>query len=162
MTTNPLHEPTSLSEVLDVWQRTLYLPDPGGLLIALATVVANRMNGDPVWTMLIGPPSSGTEIVEALSDLVDVHMGRSTVTKAGLLAGSVSKEGTGGLLKELGDQGIIVFKDFTTLLSEHASTRTEVFGILREVHDGRVNRAVGTGGGKGLSNGGGERGASLV
>ena len=72
----------------------------------------------------------------------------STVTKAGLLAGSPSRDGTGGLLMELGDRGVIVFKDFTTLLSEHASTRNEVFGLMREVHDGKVSRVLGSRGGQ--------------
>jgi hypothetical protein len=51
---------------------------------------------------------------------------------------------------ELGERGVIVFKDFTTLLSEHASTRNEVFGLLREVHDGKVSRVLGGRGGQTL------------
>ena len=150
MTLHHSHEPTSLAQVVDTWQRTLHVPDPGALLVVLATIVANRMDLDPVWLMLIGPPSSGkTEIVEALAELPEVHT-VSTVTRAGLLAGSPSKNGTGGLLRELGDRGMIIFKDLTTLLSEHASTRNEVFGIMREVHDGRVSRALGSGSGQHL------------
>ncbi len=148
MTAQPTQEPTSLADVIDTWQRTLHMPEPGALLVALGAIVANLMEGDPLWLMLVGPPSSGkTEIVEAFSELSWVHM-VSTVTKAGLLAGSPSKDGTGGLLMELGERGVIVFKDFTTLLSEHASTRNEVFGILREVHDGKVSRVLGTRGGQ--------------
>jgi DNA-binding transcriptional ArsR family regulator len=148
MTVHDMHESTSLVEVVDTWQHTLHLPDPGALLVILSTIVANRMDVDPVWLMLIGPPSSGkTEIVEATAELPEVHT-MSSVTKAGLLAGSPSKDGTGGLLKELGNRGVIIFKDLTTLLSEHASTRNEVFGIMREVHDGKVSRALGSAGGK--------------
>jgi len=126
----------------------MFLPDPGVVLVVLATVVANRMAGDPVWLLVIGPPSSGkTQTVDALSDLPDVHP-ITTTTKAGLLTGTTAKGGTGGLLRELGDRGVLVVKDFTTMLSEHSSTRSEVFGILREVHDGSVVRTVGSKGGQ--------------
>jgi hypothetical protein len=47
---------------------------------------------------------------------------------------------------ELG--GVLVAKDFTTVLNEHGSTRNRLFAILREVYDGRLTRHLGTRGGR--------------
>lgn len=139
---------TTLADVDRVFQETLHMPDLAALHVVLATVVANRMEGEPVWLLLIGPPSSAkTETVETLGNLPDV-VTLSATTKAGLLSGSSEKGGTGGVLFEGGERFLLVVKDFTTVASEHASTRNEVLAIFREIFDGKVERAVGSGGGK--------------
>lgn len=141
---------TTLTDVDRVFQETLHMPDLGALHVILATVAANRMAGEPVWLLLIGPPASAkTETVETLNDLPET-VTLSSTTKAGLLSGSTERGGTGGVLMEGGARFLLVIKDFTTIVSEHASTRTEVLAIMREIFDGRVERAVGSGGGRRL------------
>ena len=64
---------TALADVLATFQRWLYLPDTDAVLAALAAVAANRLSGDPVWLLLIGPPGGGkTEILASLTGLPDV------------------------------------------------------------------------------------------
>ncbi len=139
---------TTLSDVNQVFQETLHLPDLGALHVVLATIAANRMEGEPVWLLVIGPPSSAkTETVETLVEVPEI-VTLSTTTKAGLLSGTTGAGGTGGVLIEGGKRFVLVIKDFTTICSEHASTRNEVLAIFRELFDGRVERAVGTGGGR--------------
>jgi len=139
-----------LNELIDVYRRYLYLPDSGAIEIALGAVAANRLPGDPVWTMLVGPPSSGkTEILSSLSLLPDIHE-VSTITQAGLLSGSLGRgeNVTGGLLAEIGKFGIIACKDFTSILSASPDTRTTTMAALREIYDGKWVRHLGTQGGR--------------
>jgi hypothetical protein len=70
-----------------------------------------------------------------------------------LLSGSRSRRpgATGGLLAELGEFGIIVCKDFTSLLSETPQTRSELFAALREIYDGSWRRQIGADGGRTLA-----------
>jgi len=140
-----------LAKVIALFQNTMWLPDPGVVYLVLATVAANRLPGDPVWLLIIGPPSSGkSETLGALSGLPEVHY-VSSVTEAGLLSGSPTREGgnaTGGLLRLVGERGLIIASDFATLLNEHGSTRNRIFNCLREVFDGRLIRRLGTGGGR--------------
>ena len=140
-----------LASVVDLFQRHLFLPDPGVVYLALATVAANRLTGDPLWLLVVGPPSSGkTEALDSLADVPETHA-VSTFTEAGLLSGSSTKEGssaTGGLLMQLGDSGLIVASDFGTLLNEHGSTRNRLFACLREVFDSKFVRRLGTDGGR--------------
>src|SRR5262245_8208863 len=59
--------PSGLDEVLDAVDELLILPDRGAVYVALAAVVANYAQGDPLWPLLVGPPGSGkTEIVNAV------------------------------------------------------------------------------------------------
>jgi hypothetical protein len=90
------------------FRKHLDLADPGPLLVALATVAANRIDGDPVWLLQVGPPSSGkTEILQSLTALTDIHS-IGQVTEAGLLSGSSTKDvepgASGGLLMKIGNR----------------------------------------------------------
>jgi hypothetical protein len=141
-----------LAVTVATFQRWLYLPHPGSLVIALATVAANRMSGDPVWLALVGPPGGGkTEILQALDGLDEVHH-IATLTEAALLSGTPKRDktndATGGLLRELGAYGIIVCKDFTSVLAMNRDSRGQVLAALREVFDGAWTRRVGTDGGR--------------
>ena len=75
--------------------------------------------------------------------------------RAGLLSGtpkkSHAKGAQGGLLRQIGDFGIIVLKDFGSILSMHTETRAEVLAALREIYDGAWTRHLGTDGGRTLA-----------
>jgi hypothetical protein len=144
-----------LADCVDTFRRWLHMPDPGALMVTLATVAANRAPGDPVWLLLVGPPGGGkTETLAPLSTLRDVHPA-ATLTEAALLSGTPKKEhdasAKGGLLRQIGDFGIIVAKDFGSVLSMNRDARAAVLAALREVYDGSWTRHVGTDGGKTLS-----------
>ena len=134
----------TLDDLLAQYRQLMHLPDLSAVLGALGTVAANLLPGDPVWTLLVGPPSSGkTEIVDSFQK-VPGAVAVSTVTKASLLSGRTG--GAGGLLLThfASGTGLLLVKDLTTILSEAAGARTEVLATLREVFDGHVVRAVGT------------------
>jgi hypothetical protein len=144
-----------LARCTAVFREWLHMPDAGALHVTLATVAANRAPGDPVWTLLVGPPGGGkTEILKTVSRLPDVHLA-STMTEAALLSGTPKRDqaptATGGLLREIGDAGIIVLKDFGSVLSMHRDPRAAVLAALREIYDGSWTRRLGTDGGKTLS-----------
>ena len=52
-----------LKEVFDKW---LLLPDTHLLEVILAAIVANQLGGDPLWLLIVAPPSSAkTELIRA-------------------------------------------------------------------------------------------------
>ena len=114
-----------------------------------------QLTGDPIWLLLIsGSGNAKTETVQALDGIGATIT--STISSAGaLLSVTARKEradnATGGLLCKLGNRGLLVIKDVTSILSSDRNSRAEVLAALREVYDGRWSRNVGTDGGKTLT-----------
>jgi len=144
----------ALAECLATFHRWLELPDDDVVLVALGAVAANLTAGDPLWLLVVGPPGSGkTEAIAPIDVLSYVHAA-ATLTEAGLLSGSPqrdrAKDAKGGLLRTVGDFGIILAKDFTSVLTMNRDARAAVMSALREVYDGSWTRHLGADGGKTL------------
>jgi hypothetical protein len=154
----PPHDPAltgTIAEAMEVFDRWLILNDRTPIYAVLGTVAANLLEGDPVWLGVIGPPSSAkTEILNATLGLPKVVLS-GPLTVAGLLSGTPKKQqgsgANGGLLRKIGDFGIIALKDFTSVLAMHTETRAEVLAALREIFDGAWTRHIGSYGGRALS-----------
>jgi hypothetical protein len=146
--------PVPLDSVIGTFRKWLHLPDPDPLCAMFAAVVANRRPGDPVWMMAVGSSSRGkSEQLGSLSRLPDVHPA-ATITEASLLSGTAKRERSpdakGGLLRHIGEYGIIVCKDFGSILNMSRDPRAATLAALREIYDGSWVRHVGTDGGRTL------------
>jgi hypothetical protein len=130
--------------------------DSGTLDAVLAVAAAERLPGDPAWLLVIsGSGNAKTETVQATSAIKIAHI-VSTIASEGALPSASSKKSrtkgaTGGLLRKIGARGLLIIKDFTSIISADRDLRTAVLAALREVHDGRWDRNVGTDGGQTLS-----------
>jgi hypothetical protein len=118
----------------------------------LAAAAAEKLGGDPLWLLVIsGPGNAKTETVQALAG-ADATI-TSTIASEGALLSATRKSkakgmiGTGGLLRKIGERGILVIKDVTSILSADRHTRGPVLAALREIYDGKWERNVGTSGG---------------
>ena len=151
----PEPEPSTLGNTVQVFKRWLYLDDPAPLYVLAAALVANRAPGDLVWLMIVCAPSTGkTEMLSAAARLPSV-IPAAKVTESSLLSGTSAKDrardATGGLLRQVGRFGVLLCKDFTSVLAQNKDTRAEALAALREIHDGRWDRPVGTDGGRVLT-----------
>lgn len=143
---------TTLAEAHKVFTRWLgddY--DTAALDAVLATAAVERLDGDPLWLLLIsGSGNAKTETVQGLDGIGATIT--STISSPGALLSASpkrerAKDATGGLLRKLEPRGLLVIKDVTSILSMSGESRAEVLGALREVYDGRWSRNVGTDGG---------------
>jgi hypothetical protein len=146
---------TTLGDVEEVFRKWLSLPDIGLVHTQLGTIAGNLIpDADPVWLMEIGGSGWGkTENLQSASGLPFVHVA-ATLTEAALLSGTPRKEkatdAKGGLLREIGTFGVLILKDFTSILSMHRDARAAVLAAFRELYDGSWTRHVGVDGGRKL------------
>jgi Domain of unknown function (DUF3854) len=123
--------------------------------VVLCTLAASRLDGDPLWLLLIsGSGNAKTETVQAAVGAGAIIT--STISSEGALLSATStrdkgKDATGGLLRRLGERGVLVVKDVTSILSMNRDSRGAVLAALREIHDGHWARNVGTDGGRTLT-----------
>lgn len=147
--------PCTLEQAHQVFQRWLgdhY--DLDALDATLATAAAEKLEGDPLWLLLVsGSGNAKTETVQALNG-AGAHVASTISSDGALLSGTPkaqrTKNSTGGLLRSIGDRGLLVIKDVTSILSMNRDTRATILAAIREIHDGHWTRYLGTDGGRTL------------
>jgi len=123
---------------------TLLLEDKGIIKLVLATVIANRFFKNPVWVMLVAPSSGGkTAILQAIRDCNHIHF-ISSLTSKTFISGFKKKGEESSYLFKI-QNGILIFKDFTTILNEYGEERSSIMSQLREIYDGDYAKSFGTG-----------------
>lgn len=153
----PAAAPFTCKQAEAVYAKWLQDDDPVPTRVVLATYAANMaLEGDPVWLMLVGGSGVGkTERISPVSGMPRVVMASTLTGEAALLSASPKRErasnATGGVLRQVGERGVLVVKDFTSVLSMSRDRRSEVIAALREVYDGRWDRHYGTDGGQVLT-----------
>jgi hypothetical protein len=150
-----------LSQLEAISDRWLRQPDHVPMRLVLATYLATmRLGGagsNVPCLMVVGGPSSGkTERVYVLNGLPGIITTSSPSGEAAFLSGTPNKEraenATGGLLGQIGQgPGIILIKDFTSILSKSDVERGKIIAAIRESADGSWTRSFGVDGGKSLT-----------
>jgi hypothetical protein len=143
-----LRSPAAVEGVLESVRRYMLL-DPGEadyVIVALAVAVSKALTDEePLWALLIGPPSSGkTEAIRLLDGLADASV--DDLTRAGLLSWETRGKGARrtGLLAKLPRLALVTVSDFSSVVTMgDREARARMFGMLRVVYDGRVRRSIG-------------------
>ena len=122
----------------------LLIVDENILKLLPALIIANRFKGrDAIWAMLIGPSGGGkTELLNMILDLEEVYL-ISTLTPQTFLSGMPGKKDT-SLLPLLNGK-IMIFKDWTSIMSMRWESKNEMYGQFREVYDGKATKNFGNG-----------------
>jgi len=112
------------------------------LKVVLATILSTQISGDPVWIYIVAPPGGGkTAILYPFRSVSEYCVFRSNLTSRCLVSGWQSKTDP-SLIPQL-DGKTLILKDMTELLSAHPGTQEEVFGTLRGIYDGSLERSYG-------------------
>ena len=143
----------SLADVHQVFRKWLGDEYDLDAIDAVAAAAASeRLTGDPLWLLIIsGPGAAKTETVQALAG-AGAYVTSTIASEGALLSGTAkksrAKNATGGLLRKIGERGLLVIKDVTSILSSDRNIRGTVLAAIREIYDGRWERNVGTDGGQ--------------
>ena len=130
-------------EMIERYRKWLLLPSAEVLDVMFGTLLANRLDGAPLWLFLVGPPGCGkTELIMSTHG-APLVASASTMSVPAMISGTPN---TG-----MGDPSLIpkwngktvAFKDFTVILTKQPKERDEIFGILRGAYDGLVEKGFG-------------------
>lgn len=146
----------TFDEIQAKFDSFLLLEDRNIVRLTMATVIGNAMhNRKPIWLMLVAPPSSGkSTILSTLNDFtyenaegnkVEPIITISDLTENTFASGFVRNDRETSLLNKLPFGGMLVFKDFTSILSKRHEARDVLMSQLREIYDGKYDKHTGTG-----------------
>lgn len=136
-------KPISFEELEAVIKKWMLINDPGVIRFLCGVYGTNKLNRMPVWTILVGPSRGGkTELLGAMLYLDDIYE-ISTLTPNTFLSGMPGANDA-SLLPKLNDK-IMMFKDWTSILSMQKDDKSVIMGQLREIWDGRYKKEFGNG-----------------
>lgn len=120
------------------------IADPYITELMVASVIAHRLSSDPTWIIVVAASGGAkSEFINMVSKCVGVHS-MSTLTSHTFISGQKKSGQETSLLLRI-NNGIITFKDMTSLLSENKEERGIIMAQLREIYDGKFSKAFGTG-----------------
>lgn len=134
------------------WLSANYDTDALDATLCAAAVERFDDGSDPLWILVVsGSGAAKTETVQAFIG-IGALVTSSISSEPALLSATPkrdrAKDATGGLLRRLGDRGVLAVKDVTSILSMNRDVRARVLAALREIYDGRWSREVGAEGGR--------------
>lgn len=140
--------PVTYQDVRDEVARTYIISDEGLIKLILAAVIANRLPISPVWLFIIGGSGSGkTAFIDMVSSCKWIYQ-ISSITPNTFLSGFKSGGMEASFLStvDVKKGGVMIFKDFTTILSKRYEEKVEILAQMREVYDGTLTKRTGQGG----------------
>jgi DNA-binding MarR family transcriptional regulator len=133
-----------LLEVQQAVEETYLVADKGVIKLLVAIIVAHRMPTPPVWLFLVGASGSGkTEFINILTKIMGVTA-LSSLTPQTFISGQKRGKTDPSLLSRI-KNGILLMKDFTTILAMNYEARAMIMGQMREIYDGKFIKHFGTG-----------------
>lgn len=138
--------PDPFAPVAEAFQRYLPRFDLQVPEAILTTRLACYQDSDPVWLMLVAPASHGKGTALDPLKEVDNAVFISKVTPQTFLSGAETRDGRDpSLLNSIGENPLIVIKEFGNLMAGDPQIRSAVFADMREIHDGHISKSFGTG-----------------
>ncbi len=130
-------------ELVDTVKKWMIVPDPNAIKFICAFYCANRITGKALWAFVIGPSGGGkTELLNSITIFDDVYP-ISILTPNTFLSGMPGAQDASLLPQVTGK--ILLFKDWTSVLSVQKDTKAELMSQLREIWDGDMTKVFGNG-----------------
>jgi hypothetical protein len=137
--------PATFQDVERVFNKWLYLENTDGIRIALAAVLSNQLDGDPIWIFLVAPPGGAKTATLSAFNRCPKIFTTSSLTARSLISGMNFRSGVDPSLIPKLDGRVLVIKDFTSIMSLRDNEKDEIFGILRDAYDGYCSKTFGNG-----------------
>ena len=127
-------------------RKWLTLEDETLIDVVCGAYIANQLSADPVWLLIIAPPSTAkTELLTAMGKSEGALL-ISGFTRSTLVSGLPKKKNIPepSLVTRINGRTLVV-KEFGSILSMHPEDQKIVLNQLREIYDGHLHREFGNG-----------------
>lgn len=150
-------KPVTFKEIQKTFEKFLLLEDKDFIRLTYATIIGNQMPSQrPIWLMLVAPSSSGkTQALNAFNglklknpvsgEMMELTHNISDLTENSFASGMNRGDKQTSLLHKMPYGGVMVFKDFTSMISKNEQSRMTIMGQLREIYDGAYTKRTGNG-----------------
>lgn len=138
--------PLKIQDVEKAVSNVYLLKDKGAVRLLCAAAIANRLHlsDKPVWVLLLAGSSAGkTALLQLLDTCGKWIVPIDTLTPNTFASGLQRDEEVSLLWKA--NNGVLIFKDFTTITSMNEEGLREIMGQLRAIYDGTFNKKTGNG-----------------
>lgn len=145
----------SIEKLQKKFEEVYILKDTGIIKMLMASIIGTQIGDIPIWLMFVAPSGGGkTELINSLED-IKFPTGKkmihfiSELTPNTFISGMQRTGEETSFLHSIPPIGsILVFKDFTSMLSLTKEDQAKIFGQLREIYDGKYVKRTGNGGGE--------------
>lgn len=136
----------TLEQVKKEFEKYMVIRDPYILDMIFATMIGNTvLDRDPIWLLIVGISSGGkTMVLAPCKGFKPCHF-IDDLTEKTLLSGFKGIKGKETSLLKMIGSGLMVFSDFTSILTKNEVTRGEILTQLKLVYDGKLTKYTGTG-----------------
>lgn len=135
----------SPEQVYAAYRKWLHLPDHEVLDFMYGILLANRLPGDPLWGLMVGPSgATKTELLVTLDEAPLIAMASTWSPNALVSGANFSGAGDPSLIPKWNGK-VVIIDDFTVLLNMNVVHRDEIFGILRGAYRGEIIKPFGNG-----------------
>lgn len=137
-------EPITAEELHKVFHKWLVLHNTDMIDVAMASLWATYLPGDPLWMMFVAASGGGKS--ETLMSLTPWSkcFDASSMTPHSIASGFPGEKDVSLLAKLEGKQAAVVIKDLTPMM-KNASEFDEIIGIFRDAYDGNFVKVFGNG-----------------
>ncbi len=134
----------TIEEVEEKIKDVYLLVDVGIIRIVLATVIGNRLglSDKPIWLLLLAGSSSGKTAIMGIIDKCGPWIVPIDTLTTNTFASGLKRDNEVSLLWKA-NNGVLVFKDFTTITSMNEEGLREIMGQLRSIYDGEFTKRTG-------------------
>lgn len=118
------------------WEKSM----EDALAVMLAIVFSARINGDPLWVFLVGPPGAGKSLMlRSFEHARDYTVFESTLKPTTFISGfSDGSKQDFSILARIPKRALLV-KDFTLIHKQPPPVQEALYGWLRDAYDGKVD-----------------------
>lgn len=134
----------TIEEIEEKIKEVYLLVDTGIIRIIIAAVLGNRLglSDKPIWLLILAGSSSGKTALMGIIDKCGPWIIPIDTLTTNTFASGLKRDEEVSLLHKA-NNGILIFKDFTTITSMNEEGLREIMGQLRSIYDGEFTKRTG-------------------